>query len=185
MGDPFHHTQCGLVRCISCLKESVKTCDCCSNKVCTYCFHCLRKTIKEITIKDEDERKEINTLDLSKNTIQGQGFNIVVKELIPLLPCLEIIDLSYNLIGEKGLESLYELLATYSHLKYVNIYGNGVARLVKKKVSEMEEASLLRKQIIDKVIVTPKSLVIETFSSSTSLLQHWGETHKLFYQLKD
>lgn len=138
----------------------------------------IRKLVKKVQKKDNDELDDLISLNLSKNTIQGPGFNIIVKEILPYVPNLQILDLSYNLIGEKGLVPLQDLLNN-TNLKYINIVGNGLARLVLKDIHNKEER--LREKIVEKVIVTPKSLINKSFSSEVPYIKNWLATHKKFY----
>ena len=148
----------------------------------------ISRLAKQIGIMEPDEREDIDTLNLGTNVLTDQGLREVVEKLLPLLPHLKQLDLSFAVIGCKELEGLagiISILRSCPNLEYVNLWGNGLADEIAEFLETGEDEEGIKAQITQKVIVYPTSLVKAKSVRLPKPLEkfpQWRETHYRFYQ---
>lgn len=161
-------------------------------------------TIQEIITTSDPN--EIEVLNLSSNTIGDEGAEKLNSRLLPKLSNLRVLDLSHNVIEEKGLTALIPSLLRLSKLEFVNIYGNdciglggsleGFFRALKEAVTQAyatdsptEKFNSLSERII---FISPSGILSERTPSYTTATQlvskellspNWLQSHKRYYEL--
>lgn len=146
----------------------------------------ITKLAKRVEIMEPEEREDIDSLDLSANLLGGQGLREIVEKVLPLLPRLREIDLTYTVITREALEVVLSLLRRYPNLQYINLWGNGVSDAISDFLEAREGEEDIKTLVRTKVIAYPKSLVqagtTPRLPRALSTVPEWRDTHKTFYQ---
>lgn len=139
------------------------------------------RLISEVRLWDEKERKEVEVLSLQGALLHTAGVEKIVSDLLPLFPSLKVLDITCTSFdGDESADVVLAILRKYSSLEYLNIDGNLIAYLPEPLLKKTEMDSSLRETLMQKVIITPKSMV-ETVPKLQSF-PDWRMTHQRFYE---
>ncbi len=157
-------------------------------------------TIQEIL--SENNPDDIESLNLSGNTIGDEGAEKLSSALLPQLKNLKVLNISYNVIREEGLEKFIPHLCS-PNLQFFDIFGNDGTdlSLMKKFFRELKtyitsthnlDGLRVFNAISEKVIFVDAGGILsrrvqETISqdlvSQELLSPNWLEAHKRYYKL--
>jgi len=145
----------------------------------------ITKLAKIVDILDLEERQEVDTLILKTNLLGVQALREIIEKVLPLLPNLRQIDLSFTVIKETGLGDILSLLRKFPNLQYINLWGNGVADAIPEFLDKGEDKEGIKARVMQKVIIYPKNLVeAESPPRLPTLLERfpqWRDAHRAFY----
>lgn len=146
----------------------------------------ITKLAKIVDVLDLEERQGVDTLILKTNLLGVQALREIIEKVLPLLPNLRQIDLSFTVIKETGLDDVLSLLRKFPNLQYINLWGNGVANAISEFIDKGEDSDGIKSKVMQKVIIYPQSLA--EASSPPRLpaplvkFQEWRNTHLQFYE---
>ncbi len=146
----------------------------------------ITKLVKKVDVLDLEERQKVDTLILRTNLLGAQALREIIQKVLPLLPNLQQIDLSYTAIEETALDDVLSLLRTLPNLQYINLQGNDVADAIPQFLERGEDSEGIKSKIMRKVIIYPQNLA-EAESPprlplSLERFPEWKNAHHLFYE---
>lgn len=137
--------------------------------------------ISEVKLWDEKDRREVEVLSLQGNLLHTAGVKKIVSDLLPLFPCLRVLDLACTSFDEdESVDVVLAILKKFTSLHYLNIDGNSIAYRPEILLQKTENDPSLRDVLMEKVIITPKSMV-QTVQKLQSYPK-WRETHTHFHE---
>lgn len=148
----------------------------------------VRKFVAEIKQKDGEELEKVDILSLEGSTLRSSGMRVIMNEVLPLLPHLRILNISYTSLDkpeDAGL--IIEILKRFPHLEFLHVLGNGVlAHLSTNLVSQVKTDEQLLSAVTSKVVIFHSGMASGKFKTpELNPYTNWEQTHRRFYQVWD
>lgn len=145
----------------------------------------VHKFVTEMKQKDSEELQKIDILSLEGSTLRSSGMRMIMDEVLPLLPHLRILDISYTSLNEpEDAGLIIEILRRFPHLEFLHVLGNGVlAHLPTNLVTQAKSDKQLLDNVTSKVTVFHSGLASDELKQpDLASYKDWDQTHRRFYQ---
>ncbi len=146
----------------------------------------VRKFVTEIKGREDKDLEKVEILNLEGSLLRAKGIRCVMDEVLPRLPHLKILDISYT--GLDNLEDIsvvLDILRQFPHLEFLYAQGNdGLTQIPLSLISQSTDNQSLLEDLTSKVIIFPSSIASDEFSTpELSSYKEWNTAHKRFYKL--